>query len=186
MDLKDRGRALEEQFFQQEEARQIAAFRAAMQRAASKEELRRTSGIHEEAELDRLVALGISAGTLAAVSLVPLIEVAWADGQVQDHERDAILRAAHGKGIDEGSDGYGLLTGWLEQRPPHELFSAWVGYLEALEERLTTEQIKLLHRQVVDRARAVAAAAGGFLGLGKISAAEERVLERLEAAFDRA
>jgi hypothetical protein len=37
---------------------------------------------------------------------------------------------------------------------------------------------------VLDRARAVATAAGGFLGLGaKISPAEEEVLRTLERAF---
>ena len=61
---------------------------------------------------------------------------------------------------------------------------AWSDYIEALEEQLTVEQLQILRREVVDRARTVAAAAGGFLGLKTISDSEERALARLEAAFD--
>ncbi len=42
------------------------------------------------------------------LSLVPLIAVAWADGEIQDNERTAILQGAHGKGLEEGTAGYEL------------------------------------------------------------------------------
>ena len=30
---------------------------------------------------------------------------AWADGEIQDNERTAILQGAHGKGLESGTDG---------------------------------------------------------------------------------
>ena len=184
VDLDDRGRALENQFFQKEEARKIAALREAQEKAEAKEGLRRASGIDDDGVLDELVEIGISAATLAAISLVPLVHVAWADERIQDNERDAILQGAHGKGIEEGSGAYELLAGWLKEKPGKELFAAWSDYIKALEEQLTAAQLQILRRQVLDRARAVAAAAGGFLGLKTISDSEERALARLEAVFD--
>jgi hypothetical protein len=184
VDLKDRERALEDQFFLKQEAKQIAALKDAEQREATKEGLRSASSIDDDGVLDKLVEIGISADSLAAVSLVPLVEVAWADGRMQDDERDAILKGAKGTGIEEGSGAHELLAGWLRQKPDAELFTAWSGYIEALREQLTAEQLEILRRQVIDRARAVAAAAGGFLGIKKISDDEERALAHLDAAFD--
>ena len=37
--------------------------------------------------------------------------------------------------------------------------------------------------RVLDRARGVAEAAGGFLGIGKVSAHEQKVLDELASAF---
>ena len=185
MDLKDREKVLEDQFFLKQEAKQIAALKDAEEREATREGLRSASGIDDDGVLDKLVEIGISADTLAAVSLVPLVEVAWANGRMQDDERDAILKGAHATGVEEGSGAHELLAGWLTEKPDAELFKAWSGYIEALREQLAAEQLEVLRRQVIDRARAVAAAAGGFLGIKKISDDEERALARLDAAFDR-
>src|SRR4030095_2790447 len=131
------------------------------------------------------VGLGLKANTIAALSLVPLIEVAWADGEIQDNERNAILQGAHGKGLEVGSDGYDLLQSWLKKQPKGDLFDAWQAYIKALTGQLNDEQNKLLKNQIVGFAKMVAAAAGGFLGIGKVSASEEKVLARIESAFTR-
>src|SRR6185436_4385506 len=101
-----------------------------MEGQQSREELRKASGMTDDAVLDQLVALGLRSNTIAALSLVPLIQVAWADGAIQDNERTAILQGAHGKGLEEGSDGYELLQRWLERQPGDELFTAWEAYIK--------------------------------------------------------
>lgn len=183
MDLRDRGRALENEFFRKEEAKKIAALRERLEKAETRERLRAASGIDDNDVLDKLVEIGISAETVTAMSLVPLVYVAWADELIQARERHAILQGARGKGIEEGSGEYELLAGWLNEKPGTELFTAWSAYVEALAEQLTAEQLQIVRRQVIDRARAVAAAAGGFLGLKTISDSEERALARVEGAF---
>jgi hypothetical protein len=183
--LEERGRALENQFYDKENQEKLAAMKHKLDTQRSKEDLRRASGMTDDAVLEQLVALGLRGNTVAALSLVPLIQVAWADGAVQDSERSAILAGAHGKGLEEGSDGYDLLQGWLDHRPADALFTAWEAYIKALASQLNDEQNRLLRNQIVGFAKLVATAAGGILGFGKVSSAEEQVLHRIEAAFQR-
>ena len=183
--LEERGRALENQFYEKENQEKLAAMKQKLDMQRSKDELRKASGMTDDAVLDRLVVLGLRANTIAALSLVPLIQVAWADGQIQDNERTAILQGAHGKGLEDGSDGYQLLQTWLSRRPGDELFTAWEAYIKALTAQLNDEQNRLLKNQIVGFAKMVAGAAGGFLGIGRVSASEEKVLARIEAAFQR-
>ena len=140
----------------------------------------------DDAVLDKLVHLGLRANTIAALSLVPLIQVAWADGAIQDNERTAILQGAHGKGLEQGTDGYELLQTWLvEAARPTSCSRRGRPTSRRSPSQLNDEQNRLLKNQIVGFAKMVAAAAGGFLGIGKVSASEEKVLARIEAAFDR-
>src|ERR1043165_3040626 len=111
--LEERGRALENQFYEKENQQKLAAMKEKLESQQTREELRKASGMSDDAVLDKLVALGLKANTIAALSLVPLISVAWADGEIQDNERTAILQGAHGKGLEQGTDGYELLQTWL-------------------------------------------------------------------------
>lgn len=181
--LEERGRALENQFFDKENKAKIAAMKEKLDNAQTREELRKASGMSDEAVLEKLVELGLRSNTIAALSLVPLIAVAWADGQIQDSERTAILQGAHGKGLEQGTDGYELLQSWLATKPSDDLFTAWEAYIKALASQLNEEQNRLLKNQIVGFAKMVATSAGGLLGFGKVSASEEKALQRIEAAF---
>jgi len=183
--LEERGRALENQFFDKENKDKLAAMKDKLDSQKTRDELRKASGMSDDSVLDKLVGLGLKANTIAALSLVPLIAVAWADGTVQDNERTAILQGAHGKGLEEGTDGYELLQTWLAKQPSEELFTAWESYIKALAGQLNDEQNRLLKNQILGFAKMVAAAAGGILGFGKVSGTEEKILARIEAAFSR-
>ena len=108
--LETRGQALEDEFFHKEDQRKLAEIKHKLDDQTSKDQLRKASGMTDEVVLDKLVDLGLTANTIAALSLVPLIAVAWADGTMQDNERNAILQGAAGKGIEDGSDAYRLLS----------------------------------------------------------------------------
>lgn len=181
--LGDRKKALEEQFF----ARQERELRERMHRQAAERERREAlaeaSGVRDPAVLDRLVALGIEPEAVTALGLVPLVQVAWADRTLHDREREAVLRAAEASGVGSDHPGREVLDGWLRERPGRELLEAWKGYAAALAESLEAPERDALRREILDRARSVAEAAGGFLGLGKVSDAEEAVLEELATAF---
>jgi hypothetical protein len=183
--LEERGRALENQFFDKENKAKIAAMKEKLDAQQTREELRKASGMSDDAVLDKLVELGLRSNTIAALSLVPLIAVAWADGEIQDNERTAILQGAHGKGLEQGTDGYELLQTWLKTKPSEDLFVAWESYIKALASQLNEEQNRLLKNQIVGFAKMVATSAGGLLGFGKVSGSEEKTLQRIEAAFAR-
>lgn len=181
--LGDRKKALEESFFAKENARLLERMRAERHKQDAVEQLGRISGIDDRAILEKLVDLDIGPDTWAALSLVPLVEVAWASGKVEEKERSAILAAAADQGIAPGSQSYELLQNWLEARPGADLLATWGAYAVELAAQLSPAQRTALRAELVERARHVAEAAGGFLGLGAVSEAEEQVIAELEKPF---
>lgn len=182
--LKERKQALEDEFFHKQSQKNLEALRDELARKTSREELRKASGMTDEGVLDKLAELGISADTVMALSLVPLIYVAWADGKIQSQERDAILQGAEKKGIDKDAPAFALLEEWLSKEPAPSLFETWSSYIKALHGKLNEREAEQLKAQVTRFARFVAESAGGFLGIGKISDAEEQALARIEAVFN--
>jgi hypothetical protein len=151
----------------------------------TRENLSRVSGIANRAVLQKLLELGVGPEELAMLAVIPLVEVAWADGEVQEEEREAVLAGAAKIGGGKGGMDYELLEGWLNRRPPPKLLDAWVHYIRGLCETLSETEKHELQETLIQRARAVAEAAGGFLGLtSKVSASEEAVLEKMEKAFE--
>ena len=57
-----------------------------------KQAMAEESGITDHVLLDQLISLDLDADTVAAISLVPIIEVAWSDGELDEKERSAVLR----------------------------------------------------------------------------------------------
>jgi len=181
--LGERKKALEEQFFARQEKELRERVRRQAEETARREGLAAASGLRDPEVLDRLAALGLDGESVAALGLVPLVEVAWADRSLHDEERQAVLRAAEESGVAAGSAAHELLESWLEKRPGRELLAAWKGYVEALAAELGPEERQTLRQELLGRARAVAESAGGFLGMGKVSDAERAVLADLESAF---
>ena len=179
--LGDRGKALEEMFFARESEKLRKTLQEQEQVRDKKEALSATSGITDDAVLEQLVTLDIRSDTLAALSLVPLVEVAWADGTMDDSERSAILSAAEDSGISDESAA--LLDGWLVTQPGSEMLTAWKDYISALTSTMDTAARDNLEQELLGRARRVAESAGGFLGIGTISPDEEDKLEELARAF---
>ena len=182
--LDDRRRALEEAFFRKQEKKQRSALRARLESEQDKGALVAATGIDDEALLERLLGLGIRVETLAALTLVPLVQVAWADGRMEKREREAVLSAARSTGLGDDSPSLTLLQLWIADEPAPDIYVLWAEYIGALCAELDGDESARLERNIVDRARKVAEAAGGFLGLGdKVSKEEEAVLERLAQAF---
>lgn len=181
--LHERGKALEGNFFRELDQKLLEDLRAEMQAQEQKQALQSASGIEDEETLDKLVQIGISPEVLTSFSLLPLVSVAWADGVVQDSERDAIMKAAATAGIVSDSAGFQVLQSWLAAKPNPEVLDSWKSYIGSLKAALDHAAFAQLKEKVIGRAREVAQAAGGFLGLGGISPSETAVLAELEEAF---
>jgi hypothetical protein len=183
--LQSQRLALEEEFFQRETDRLREQLRKQLRSRAHREALSRASGISHPEVLDHLIEMGLDADTVVVLGLVPLVEVAWADGKMDEAERRAVMAAAREMGIDDASPASLLLEGWLcAPPPPPRLRDVWFRYVEALCHELDEKERVELRDDVLGRALQVAEAAGGFLGLGsKVSAVEREELHRLEAAF---
>jgi hypothetical protein len=181
--LKAKARALEDSFFANENARLLQELRETVAREDKKNEFREYLNIENDEVLDALVELAVEPETLVAFTLVPLVEVAWADGEIQPREREAIIKAAVERGVEEGSPTCNLLRNWLETPPDPKLLETWGGYIEELMSSLGDQMRAQMKKTVLGRARAIAEAAGGFLGIASISAAEQKKLDELEWAF---
>ena len=170
--------------FHEQDQQVRRAFRERLDNIKRRDQLAQISGILDEALLDRLIELGIGPEALTALEIVPLVSVAWADNTVQPEERETIIAFAKVAGIQPQDGRYPLLELWLKRRPSAEVMEAWKHYVKDLCKRLDSQEIKRLEHELLDRARKVAQAAGGFLGFGeKISSAECAVLDELEQAF---
>jgi hypothetical protein len=145
--------------------------------------LAEVAGIRDDHVLQKLVDLEVGPETVAAIALVPLVEVAWADGTLDAKERQAVLAAADAQGIVSGTVESALLASWLSQRPEPKLIEAWQHYVRGLCGMMAEAERQGLKRDILERARTVATASGGFLGIGKISDAEQEMLGKLEATF---
>lgn len=184
-ELRARGEVLVEEFYRWRAPEPVEVLVEGSEPKLSPELIRRgelalASGISDEGMLRILLDLDVETSVLTALSLVPLVEVAWADGKMDPEERTAILRASTDQGIARGTSAHDLLASWLEHLPPPELFAAWRSYIEAVLEPLTPGEREELRVGLVERARRVAEAAGGILGVGAISGSERLVLARLD------
>jgi hypothetical protein len=180
-DLSRRG--FEESFFAAENDRLLRQMIEADRLRSQKVKLSAASGIVDGALLDQLMALEVRADTLTALTLAPLVLVAWADDDLDAKERAAILKAAE-RYVPADSPAHRLLAGWLQRKPPASIFDTWSAYVAALGAQLSAAERDALRSQLIGQARAVAEAAGGLLGLGwAVSPAEGAMLKRLEAAF---
>lgn len=184
--LGERKQALEEAFFAQQDDALKARLRRRQEAAAHREALRSVSGITDEALLDHLVALDVQAGALSALTLIPLVTVAWANNRIEPGERRVILEAARQSGVVPGTEAHALLGAWLERRPGPELFAAWKEYIATITKRLEPSGRLALRDGILRHGREVAEASGGlfpFLRTGSVSPGEQAVLNEIERAF---
>jgi hypothetical protein len=181
--LADRRKALEEAFFQKQNEKLKAKARAGQEREESRRDLLAAYPNAGPELLDRLLDQGLDVEAVAALGLVPAVMVAWANGRAGDREREAVLAAAREIGLHAGTKPYVLLAGWLAERPSPSLMELWSHYAASICKGLEPDQKARLRDRVVEAARLVAQATGGFLGVGKISEAEEAVIRGVEDVF---
>ncbi len=180
--LDDHRRALEDAFFARQNAELLARLRAGGDDGHGA--LATATGVSDQAALSRLAELGVTPEAAAALTLLPMAAVAWADGGVSVAERGAVVQAAERAGVLPGSPASELLEGWLREAPSPALIAAWKAYAHALAAPATAEERAKLVEAVLGRARTVAEAEGGFFGLGRrISAAEQGLLDDLRQAL---
>lgn len=123
-----------------------------------------------------LKALGLDRDSFRAVALLPLIEVAWADREVQPAERKLILEVAEGHRL-LAPGARAVLDRWLAEAPDEATFARGRELLIALAHRTTGVDVDLRPQDVdtmLDLCGHVAEAAGGLFGLAFTTSAEER------------
>lgn len=179
-------RALEDAFFLKRDRELIEAMRRNEEIAERRRALSEASGITDPQVLDELTQHGLHSDAVASLALVPIVEVVWADGSAHPQERGAVLAALEKHGVAKGSPAHTLVEHWLAQKPPSRLFGLWASYMRALLPQLSEEARLQLKSSVLGQARSVAEAAGGLLGLRRVSIEEQAMLRKIELVLDSA
>ncbi len=174
---------MEESFFANQDQQLLNQLRAQVQEEEKLRALGAASGIQDPAILQELAGLGIDAQTVAALSLIPLVEVAWAHGGIAPEERAAVLQAAEENGVQQDTAAHDLLERWLDKRPGPQLLAAWKDYVAELRAAVDPKTFEKVRDRILQRAEQVAQAAGGFLGLASVAAQERAKLTELEQAL---
>jgi tellurite resistance protein len=182
--LGDRRRNQEEEYFQRQEQQLIAKLRQRGQEEVTRQALSERTGVSSPELLLALEALGYTPETAVLLDLVPLLQIAWADGGVSDRERALIIGAARGRGIEAASLADRQLASWFATRPSTAFFENSVRTLAAILRSRPDDQRETNQRDLLEWCRAVAAASGGVLGVGKLSQEEHSVLTRIAEALE--
>lgn len=176
-------RDLEEEYFRKQDQELIEK----MRKAAATDEARRAlgaqSGISDPALLSEIQGLGFTSDTVGLLPLVPILQVAWAEGGVSAEERALILDLARKRGIVEGSAAGEQLKQWLAEKPRQDVFIRAGRLISAMLAAHSTETGSLTADDLVKDAEAIAAASGGFFGLNKISKEERAAIAQIQAAL---
>jgi tellurite resistance protein len=182
-----RARSKEEEYFLKAEAELLERVRARVAKDAERRALGEYHGVEDEELLSSFEEAGYDRDTVQILHLVPILQVAWVDGEISAAERAEILKIAAARNVAEGSPAHGKLLAWLETPPSPEFFERTMKIVTRLLELFPQEKRDQLQSDVMSASLAVASASGGFLGFGsKVSADEKYLLEKFAADFEKA
>jgi tellurite resistance protein len=177
--ITDDVRKREEEYFRRQDRELIEKMRKASETAKEREALQTQTGIHDPEMLQQLQELGFTPQTVALLPLIPILQVAWAEGGVSTAERTAICSLARSRGIREGSDADRQLTEWLDRRPSADTFRKAMRLIAAMVDHPGEGFQDVTADDVLEYAEQIAQASGGLFGIGAVSAEERAALEQI-------
>lgn len=173
---------LEEEYFRRHNQELIEKMHQHAALEADRQQLAEITGLKDDEALSGLQELGFTAETVGLLHLVPLVEVAWAEGGVADRERALIFKIARARGIAPGSPADQMLTEWLNVRPTERFFAATLHATRLLLEALPPEQREASRDSLIAYCNQIASVmAGGILGRGQISEEEQQLIAHIAA-----
>lgn len=184
----DRERGLEEEYFLRKERELIDKMHAKRADESLREQMEEATGINDQEVIEALHELGYTPETVQLLHLVPLIQVAWASGDISDEERELLTQLAYTRGVQPESKAQAQLNEWLSNEPPPEFFENTLRAIRIFMASLPADQQVDARQDLLSYCSRIAEASGGFLGFGSVSSAERKTLERItnELAKDRA
>jgi tellurite resistance protein len=154
-----------------------------MRRAATDAAVGARTGIQDPDLLRDIEALGFDTDKLSLLPLVPILQVAWADGEISPEERKLIVDVARSRNIAEGSPADQQLAEWLARLPPPGAFARADRLVAAMLAVHSDATHDLSAADLVKYCESVAQASGGIFGLGKVSAGERAAIEKIQKAL---
>ena len=154
----ERGHSLEEEYFRRKDKELIEKMRKAAAAEQTRAEMGKRTGLADPELLTELETLGFTPETVILLPLVPIIQVAWAEGGVSDAERHLIVKLARARGISEGSSADAQLMEWLDRRPADRVFTDATRMIRAMLDAPGHPGISVTADDLVKQAEAIASA----------------------------
>ena len=173
----------EDDYFRKQDRELIERMRQAAAADQAGRALRERSGIDDPDLIREFARLGFSAETVTLLPLVPILQVAWADAGISPAERALIVDVARSRGIAEGSVADQQLLAWLNDRPSADVFSRAGRLINAMLAAHAGTPEGLSSDDLVQQCERIAAASGGILGVGRVSAAERAAIQQVQNAL---
>jgi hypothetical protein len=128
-----------------------------------------------------LYASGFRPSTVSLLELLPLIEIAWADGAITPRERRILVSAAARRPAVRGQ-AHTQLNQWLTERPTDEMFQTSRRTLRDLLDRADAEAAARARQTLLAETTLVLSDEGGLLGDdAPMTPAQQRLLSDLAA-----
>ena len=179
--ITDDVRKREEEYFRRQDRELIEKMRRASAAAQERLALETQTGIHDPEMLQQLQELSFTPGTISLLPLIPVLQVAWAEGGISTAERTAIVALARSRGITAGSEGDHQLTAWLDHRPPADTFRKATRLIAAMVDHPGEGFQDISPDDLLKYCEQIAHASGGLFGIGAVSAEERAALEQITA-----
>ena len=176
-DPSGRNRTNEEVYFQKRDRELIEQMR---QRAKAQQELRELGekvGVTDPELSRELAEMGFTPETVKLLPLIPILEMAWAEGEVTTAERKMVVDVARGRGIEAGGTADLQLADWLDRRPEDSVFRRAGRLINALFE--SGGRFHITPDDIIKYCEAIADASGGIFGIGRMSSDERSTLGRI-------
>ncbi|MBM4112182.1 MAG: hypothetical protein FJ253_02235 [Phycisphaerae bacterium] len=182
--LDERRAGYEEGYFRNKDAEMVSKLKGVFDKKHSREELKKLTGVTDEAAIDRLMAVIDRKELLSAFKLYPLVEIAWADGKVDATEVKAIEAAAQKSGIPRDSAAFERLGDWIRKGPTDNARAVWKLYAGQLRTKLTAAELDTFRNDLLKFADSVAESSGGLFGIFKSTSSEEqKVIDTIKKAL---
>ena len=181
--LDDRRRSLEEDYFRRKDRELVEKMRNAAAADRAQSEMSAKTGLNDPALLKELDTLGFTPETISVLPLVPIVEMAWAEGGITPAERTLLVKLARDRGIAEGSPADRQLSELMARQPSPDVFARATRLIRAMLDTGSSEGGTMSAEDLIKYSESIAAASGGILGIGRISAEERATLARIVTAL---
>ena len=129
-----------------------------------------------------LAQLGITPANAAVLHLVPLFQVAWADGAIQRAELALLEQAAAETGITPGTPAHAAFLELVKAPPSRSYYDAALIYTRLLLAALPEAEANAARGNLQTLAGHMARAAGGLFGIiSKVDDDERAALRQISA-----
>ena len=175
--LSGKKRTQEEDYFQKKDRELIEQMRQRAKVQPQLRELGEQVGVTDPELIRELAELGFTPETVKLLPLMPVLEMAWAEGGVTAAERKMVVDVARGRGIEAGSTADRQLADWLDQRPEDSVFRRAARLISALFE--SGGRFDVTPDDIIKYCEAIADASGGLFGIRRVSSEERATLSRI-------